>query len=99
MLAYLWEHIVAFIALFTTVAHITLRYRARKKYLVAALSSLEKFVPLIIAAMSKGAEFESGKPITLAVPADSITLDLTAEGLGKVTVGESGGMLTFTRVV
>ena len=99
VVSYVWDHVVAFVALLTTFAHIVARGRAARKQTMPLLSSVEKLVPVIVSALGQGAAFEAGKPVTIAVPAESITLDLTAEGLGKVTVGESGAVLTISKAV
>ncbi len=97
-IGYLWEHVVALIALATSMAHIVFTSASnRKRYSVALSSSVEKIIPIILTAIKNGADFESGKPMTLPIPSETITLDFTAEGFGKVTITESGGTVQLQK--
>jgi len=55
-------------------------------------------IPILVKVLSEAAAFESGQPVTIAIPTETATLDLTAEGLGKVQVAESGTTLTLKKV-
>ena len=55
-------------------------------------------IPLVVKALSEAAAFEAGQSVSIAIPAESATLDLTAEGLGKVSISESGTTVTIRKV-
>jgi hypothetical protein len=55
-------------------------------------------IPTILSIAKQGAAFESGTAITIPLPAESFTVDLTAEGIGKVEVTESGTTVTIKKL-
>jgi len=54
-------------------------------------------LPALVNIIKQGPAFEAGEPVTIPVPAESYELDLTAEGVGKVKVSESGTTLTLQK--
>ncbi len=92
--SYVWQHIVAFVALLTTWAHIA-RTNPKRKPSVPSLASLDKFGPIIFSALAQAGAFEAGQTVSISVPAESLTIDVP--DVGKVVVAESGTTLTFTK--
>lgn len=61
------------------------------------MTALE-IVPFIVKALGQAAAFEAGTAITIPVPAETLHIDLSAEGLGHVEVTESGTTITIKKV-
>jgi hypothetical protein len=69
---------------------------------IGGLSVIGVTAGFILAQLSKpvagsGAAFEAGSAITIPVPAETLKVDLTAEGLGHIEVTESGTTITIKK--
>ncbi len=64
---------------------------------MVSLNSVEKLIPILVQAAGQAGAYEAGKPLTITLPAETITLDLTREGLGRVSVSESGTTLVLQK--
>jgi hypothetical protein len=61
------------------------------------MASITEFIPEIVKALGQAAAFEAGSAITIPVAPASYTLDLTAEGIGKVAITESGTTVSIKK--
>lgn len=56
-----------------------------------------QYVPFVVKALAQAASFEAGQAISIPIPAETLTFDLAAEGLGKVEITESGTTVSIKK--
>jgi len=91
------DHAPGVLALAVSIGHIIHSAMPKKVTAMSVLSSAESILAVVIQAAPQVEAFAAGNPLSINIPKESITIDLTAEGIGKVSVSESGTVLTFQK--
>ncbi len=88
---------LALLALGTSIGHILSRATSAQKWTKNMGLNATTVIGYVMKGVTAAATFEAGQPVVIDIPAETTTLDLTAEGVGKVKVTESGGTVTIQK--